>query len=473
MNDSSSRHILLVVGLAMSGLLLLSAVPWSRLTGNLIKDFNLFGQLFPSDIGEGLFVEDVKTGLDSELDEFLAEYSVPESADTTVAEAVDVVGEADSAVVSVPLSEAPLVNGVVGIECYLPEGTVAFPHLRSALNSASGRTVRIAVLGDSFIEGDLFSQDLRDAFQSRYGGVGVGFVQMHSDFPGFRRSVKMSDSGWTLHDIRTMGYSDTVRTLSCDYAVASGNAVTTFSGNAKNERLAAWDRSTFVFLSRDSGTVVMSGDFGERQFMVGPSSEPQFLTVEGRTARLKVSTAMAGLIALGTYLDGQSGVQVDCMSIRGNSGMPLRRINAGLCASMAECVPYDMIILEYGINAISEGQSDYSAYGLAMSAVIERLRSVYPCADILVLGVSDRGVKRDGVVKSLPACASMVDVQRRMAHRSGVHFWDMRAAMGGENSAVDWRRRKLLNADYIHLNQAGGSEMARLLFDAISQSLDD
>ena len=67
----------------------------------------------------------------------------------------------------------------------------------------------------------------------------------------------------------------------------------------------------------------------------------------------------------------------------------------------------------------------------------------------------------------------MVDVQRRMAHRSGVHFWDMRAAMGGENSVVDWRKRRLMNADYIHLNRDGGREMARLLFEAISRSLNE
>lgn len=465
--------MLLVVGLAMSGLLLLSAVPWSRLTGNMIKDFNLFGQLFPEDSSDERPASDVRTEIDPELADFLAETAVAESVDTAASVAETAVAEADSAAVAVPHTEAPVVNGVVAIENYLPGGSGSFPRLKAALGGAANRTVRIAVLGDSFIEGDLFAQDLRESFQSRYGGMGVGFVPMHSDFPGFRQSVKMSDSGWTLHDIRTMERSDTIRTLSCDYARASGRAVTTFTGNAKNERLAAWERSTFAVLSSDSGRVVMSGDFGERQFEVGPSDEPQFLTVEGRTTSCKVSTDMAGLVALGTYLDGHSGVQVDCMSIRGNSGIPLRKINAGLCAAMADRMPYDLIILEYGINAISEEQTDYSAYGLAMSAVIDRLRSVYPRTDILVLGVSDRGVKRDGAVRSLPACAAMVDVQRRMAHRSGVHFWDMRAAMGGENSVVDWRKRRLMNADYIHLNRDGGREMARLLFDAISRSLDE
>jgi len=38
---------------------------------------------------------------------------------------------------------------------------------------------------------------------------------------------------------------------------------------------------------------------------------------------------------------------------------------------------------------------------------------------------------------------------------------------------VDWRKRRLMNADYIHLNRDGGREMARLLLDAISRSLNE
>ena len=40
--------------------------------------------------------------------------------------------------------------------------------------------VRKAVFGDSFIEADIFTADLREMLQKRFGGCGVGFVTITS-----------------------------------------------------------------------------------------------------------------------------------------------------------------------------------------------------------------------------------------------------------------------------------------------------
>ena len=42
------------------------------------------------------------------------------------------------------------------------------------------RPVRIAYFGDSFIEADIFTADLRERFQSEFGGCGVGYVPITS-----------------------------------------------------------------------------------------------------------------------------------------------------------------------------------------------------------------------------------------------------------------------------------------------------
>ena len=72
----SSRHIFTVVATSMGILLLLSAVPWSRLTGNRIKDFNLFEDLIPSErtVASAPTVE-----VDPALASFLAETQTDES----------------------------------------------------------------------------------------------------------------------------------------------------------------------------------------------------------------------------------------------------------------------------------------------------------------------------------------------------------------------------------------------------------
>lgn len=55
---------------------------------------------------------------------------------------------------------------------------------------ADGRPVRIAVLGDSFIEGDILTADLRERMQETFGGGGPGFAPVASPLTYFRRTVK-------------------------------------------------------------------------------------------------------------------------------------------------------------------------------------------------------------------------------------------------------------------------------------------
>lgn len=459
MNDSSSRQLIFIITIALGLLMLLSAIPWSNLTGNTLKDFNLLSDLFSNERP----VLSTQPVLTSEIEEVLNE-EIPEVTDSASA----IVNEA---VVPVPVQEvqveaAPVINGIVAIENYT--GGELLSNFRNALSQASVRTVRVAVIGDSFIEGDIFSQDLRSMLRENYGGSGIGFSALHSDFPGFRRTVKMKTSGWELHDIRTMAAKDSLRLLSGDYAVSSGNATTIFtSGSA-----GTWARTTLVYLATDSGSVSVATESAEKTITAIPSTDIQSISIDGSTNSAKI-TASHGVIALGAYLDSTSGIQVDCMSIRGNSGLPMRKLNRNLSTQMRNLADYDLIILEYGTNAVSAGQTDYSGYAQAMVRSVERIRSSYPAADILIMGIADRGEKVGTEVSSMAACAAMVNSQRELARKTGTAFWDTRAAMGGENSVVEWRNRKLVNADYTHLNKDGGRELARLLFNALNLAVNE
>ena len=62
--------------------------------------------------------------------------------------------------------------------------------------SSLGRPVRIAVLGDSCIEGDIFTSSIRSQLQARYGGSGVGWLPLTSETAGFRRTVRHEFKGW-------------------------------------------------------------------------------------------------------------------------------------------------------------------------------------------------------------------------------------------------------------------------------------
>ncbi len=197
----------------------------------------------------------------------------------------------------------------------------------------------------------------------------------------------------------------------------------------------------------------------------------QCIEIEGTTSRFELKTSSPKLVGLGVWLDGESGVSLDCMSSRGFSGITLTKINPTLCREMATEIDYNLIILEFGINAMSSSQKDYSIYSGRMVEVINHVRKCYPRADILVMGVGDRGEKRGGVVRSMATAPAMINAQRDAARRAHCLFWDTREAMGGEDAVVQWCDEGLINKDYIHMTHKGGARLADALYKAISHSL--
>lgn len=474
MDDSSSRHLFTILLLSLGGLVVLSLLPWSSLTNNVVKDFNLFEDLFPSARQTSFATQQVI--VDPELEELLNETKVSQESPEEVPADISTENVSEGNAITQPAHpavEAPIMDGIVLVENYTGSPEM-LPNFRQALANSATRTVRVAILGDSFIEGDIFAQDLRNNLQERFGGRGVGFVPMYSEFPGFRQSVRMSGSGWTLKDIRNMSKSDSIRTLSGDYSVSAGSATATYKGASAFETTKSWCRSAVSFISSVEGSITLTADNGiQETYAVSPSSQVQTLVLDAPTTSLSVASDIPELLGLGVYLDNNNGVQVDCMSIRGNSGIGVRRINADLCTQMAEYAPYDLIILEFGINALSAEQTDYTPYGIAMEKSVEKLKSVYPDADIIAMGIADRGIKDGTDIISIPTAPAMTDAQRKFASKSGVFFWDTRAAMGGDGAALEWRNRKLLNADYIHLNHAGGKELASLFTQSLIKAMED
>lgn len=453
----------LIIFFAVSLVAILSFVPWHDITGGVIKDFDLFADLKPDSLktaqGDGnefvdpTLIEDLQNMADT-----MTTAVLPNNNDS--------ISRTESSRAIVLENKANRVDGQVVIEDYTSR-QAGLANLKKAL---SQNKARIAVIGDSYIEGDILTQDLRSQLQNIYGGRGVGYVPAHSKVAGFRRTVNIKDSGWTEYDVQKAS-SKPYFNIAGEYFSASSKAFVQYKGQSKDSRLASWSQSSVMFIAPVDGNLIMTTDSTSHEFTVIGNKQPQFLTINEETSSFRFESQIPGLIFLGAWLHDPSGVILDCMSNRGDSGASHRKINSELSAEMRKNVNYDLIIMEYGINALTSDQYNYNGYGNLMRQVIERLQECYPNADILMLGIGDRGQKIDGEVHSLPTASAMVEAQRKAAREAGALFFDMREAMGGQDAVVDWRNRHLINGDYIHLNSAGGKELATLIINAIQYNL--
>jgi len=477
MHNPKAGNPLTVILMALAALALLSMLPWDSLSGGRLHSFNLLGDLLPESDRSHITDEDIDPALAA-----IALQPTPaipadsaDSADSTATVRTPVDSTATEPVPQPPLPAdftAPrTADGTVLIEDFSTGGE-ALRRLHAALSEAARRPVRIAVVGDSYIEGDIFTQNLRSLLQDRYGGSGVGYMAAHSDFPGFRQSVRQTSSGWEERDMRHIG-SDHVKPLCGVYYAATAGASVTYKGSRRPAHADSWSRSTLLFIATASGSVTFTTAGGTTVRHIDASPDVQAVSIDGTTSQLGISTDIAGLKMLGAWLETPTGIVLDCMSLRGNSGLTHRNINAALSEQMRRTIDYDLIVMEYGINALSAAQRDYSAYAAVMTEAVNTVKAQYPGAVIMVMGIGDRGQKRGTEVRSMDTAPAMVRAQRDIARRTGSLFWDTRAAMGSDGAAVDWHDRKLVNADYVHLNHKGGAELARIFANSLHASLND
>lgn len=455
---------ILIVFIAFILLLIASFMPLSHWTGGWLKDFNLFSDILKESSESSVLpgnISDADAAIDPELLKIQKEKAESSDTDSQTMESVD----ADTVMMSVRPSRK---GDLVLIEDYTTGGT-GLQHLKAKLGF--GSLVRIAFVGDSYIEGDIFAQDLREMLQTAYGGQGVGFVNMHSDFPGFRKSVRQGGSGWTTFLANKKAdkrYID----LAEQYAMPKGDALSTYKGSSVFSHAKSWSVSRFLFVAPDGAVInFKAGEDEWEERNIEASESVQCIELSKYISDFEVKTSTQNLIALGVWLDGVSGISLDCMSSRGFSGVTLTKVSESLCHEMAKYINYDLIILNFGINAMSAQQKDYSVYSSRMVEVVKHLRACYPQAEVLLLGIGDRGERRGSEVKSMSTAPNMTAAQRDAARKAHCLFWDTREAMGGDGAAAAWSKDRLMNKDYVHLSHKGGARLAEELFNAIQNEL--
>lgn len=460
-NNKGKPHLIILIAVAI--LAGLSFLPWSKITGGRIKDFNLVGDLLKNqEIMEPTAVEPVDPELQKEMLSGVTKNKTSENKLITKADSAFTIRE--------PINPRNS-SGEVIIEDYTP-GSSGLLNLATALKDKS-RLARIAVIGDSYIEGDILTQNLRSFMQERYGGRGVGYVPADSPHKGFRTSVRQTASGWKVHDIRN-DKSDTYKWLSGEHFTASNGATVTYTAGNKLPGQSSWGQTRVVYTASSPAKITINTDSAVRTFNISPTQSAQSISLTSDTQKAKITVEGNGVEVLGVFLDeqpGKGGVQVDNMSMRGNSGITHRKLNVPLTTSMRDFIDYDLIVVEYGLNALTSTQKNYSAYGKLMEQTIKRLKDCYPHADILMLGIGDRGQKLGSQVASMPTAQAMTNAQRDAARNTGILFWDIREAMGGNGSVVNWHKKGLINSDFIHLNAKGGAQISTLLSKAISTML--
>jgi hypothetical protein len=389
--------------------------------------------------------------------------------DTVITSGIEdsIVAKQDSVVQEIQEKCRP---GITCIEDYSNDSTALKKFIEALIRTEkTKRNLRIAFYGDSFIEGDVFCGSFRDSLQSVFGGEGVGYVPITSDVAGFRNTVKHKFENWETYSLIKRDSSFAIGPSGYCFVPQDGNWI---EFKVSRQRfLRTFNVINLYYRSFKETVLHYTLDTARFSQTLPPSARLKEWKHKGKA--IKSATfefdPHDSLMLYGASFESGEGIYVDNFSLRGNSGMTLASIPDDMYKEFNQYHNYKLIILQFGLNIVVEDSLNYKAYSRRMVNVIESLKENFPESSFLLLSVSDRSSNTSGEFKTMNAIPAMRNAQRQIAQKTGIAFWDMYEAMGGENSMVKFVEAKppLAAKDYTHLTFKGG----RLLSGKLVKSL--
>lgn len=366
---------------------------------------------------------------------------------------------------------------------YLPNDDVTYfdnVFAKMAQAKANEEVVRVLHYGDSQIEMDRISCNIRSFFQKTFGGGGPGLVPVIQTIPSFAVS-QYASGALTLY----ASYGDGARCngnyglMAKCYRLAGG---ATFGANASQHKQtdARVKRFSNVTLLYNDHTGNFSATLKDRKGKYSETIAPGLTGIHTchwlmDTVTTSLQITMQGSADIyGIMLDNGYGVAVDNIPLRGSSGGQFTMITDTLLRSCYQQANVGMIILQFGGNSVPAIYNDKSLnnYLKSVENQIHRIKRCYPTATLLFIGPSDMSTRKGGSLHTYPLLPQLIDGLRDLALRNHVAYWDMYEVMGGENSMIAWVQNGLAGPDYIHFTPAGAQKVGKILADNFSKMYD-
>lgn len=378
-------------------------------------------------------------------------------------------------------------NSITPIEYPGNDTTLLYPVFRSLKNLRnSGELIRIMHYGDSQIEDDRITSLLRNRLQALFGGSGAGLVPASQLFPYAFSMKQESSQNWERYTGFTRRDTSIGHTR---YGPLASFCTFTPVNARRNESAEAWIRFGISPYSYKN-----TKTFTQCRVFYGWNKAPFLseLYVDETLADADIFPASSHLKVIkwtfdspeneimlkfkgpqspeiyGIALDGQKGVAVDNIPLRGCSGLFFTALDQKLMSAIYKELNVKLFILQFGGNFVPSGLDDFSGYEKWFYNQLVHIMKLCPSAKILVIGVADMSIRDRNYFVTNPNVEKVRDALRSASFKAGATFWDMYKAMGGKNSMPSWVNADppLASDDFVHFNPRGAKTIAEIFYNS-------
>lgn len=357
-------------------------------------------------------------------------------------------------------------------------------------NASKGKKIRILHYGDSQIEGDRMTSYIRQRLQSQFGGNGPGMIPAKNEYhtqtfkqtcsPNF---IRYTAFGGAKLKSKRYGSMCTAARFTPEYDSTEMAGITSVKeafieiepSPSAYERARNYNNVKLYYTSCVRPCAV-------KVYQNGNLMHEDSLVMDGRYHELALSfpstpgklkyvfSATVSPTIIGFSLEGDVGVQVDNIGMRGSSGTFFGKIDQITASKMYADLNVEMVIMQFGGNSVPylEDSADVRNYVRNFRGQLLTLKKLRPSAAIMVIGPSDMSTSGSGGMVTYKMLPVLVNEMRKAVKDIGACYWDLFNAMGGVNSMPSWVEQGLAGKDYIHFTPKGASIASQLFFDAFA-----
>ena len=330
----------------------------------------------------------------------------------------------------------------------------------ASLAESGERVVRVLHYGDSQIEEDRMTQQIREVLQKRYGGSGAGLLPLAQTIPS--RTVKQQ---LFMNGRFTMPAQGPRRYLV--YGPKRDQRTDSLYGvmgqvSVMNDSIVHGSEELIAVCTPTDGRPRFS------QWRVFADSSVHY-TFSGDTALLSGRGKVYGLSQ-----ESDTGVIVDNIPMRGCIGTVFSKIDSMQLARFYREENVRLIILQFGGNAIPSNKNPGTIQGIVkgLRNQVRYLQSCAPEAAFLFIGPSDMITQEDGEWHTYPMVPYMDRLLRKMALEENIAYFSLYRWMGGAGSMLHWQEIGLAGSDGVHFMRSGARKAGNAVAEWIIEGME-